>query len=328
MNVKYWVTFSALFVLLLMGYYLYLLNRQTYDIEFGISFNNVHAASLGLDWNEVYEAMMTDLQPKYVRISATWKEIEEVKGVFNFESLEWQMDVAHQHGAKVILVVGQKAPRWPECHIPAWVDYGKGESKQELLRYVEKTVLHFKDHPALEMWQVENEPFIRFQFGECERYDRKAIFDEIAIIKKLDQKHPTIVTDSGEMGLWWTAAHSGDFFGTTLYRVVRIPNGTIFRYDWLPAIVYRIKAWVTGVDMNRFFISELQAEPWFDTGDPTNTPIEVQEKTMDPDRLHKHIEFSRHVGAKRAYLWGVEWWYFMKQVHGDQRYWEIVRDIL
>jgi len=309
------------------GYYLSLLNRKTFPIEYGISFNNFHANSLGLDWKEVYETMIKDLHPKYIRISATWKEMEAQDGVFDFQDIDWQMDMAAQYGVKVILVVGQKAPRWPECHIPDWV--GKDtDAHEDLLRYVRTTVTRYKDHPALDLWQVENEPFIRFQFGECQNYDSGFIHDEIAMVKEIDPTHSTIVTDSGEMGLWWGAVHTGDYFGTTLYRIVKTNGGRTFTYDWLPAIAYRLKAVLTGVKPGRFFISELQAEPWFTNTNPTNTPIEEQEKTMNPERLKRHIEYAKHIGAQRAYLWGVEWWYFMKKEHGDERYWEIVKDVL
>lgn len=325
---KYWITYFFIFAFLAFGYYLYLLNRQTYPIDYGISFNKQYATELGLDWREVYETMMKELQPRYVRISAPWDEVEAVKGELNFEDVDWQMNMAAAHGARVILAIGQKAPRWPECHIPKWVNYEEPKAVAYLQRYVYQTVHHFRSHQALEMWQVENEPFIRFKFGECENYHKDAIYKEIQTVKGLDPLKPIIVTDSGEMGLWWGAVRAGDFFGTTMYRVVRSPRGSIFTYDWVPPVAYRIKAALTGVDFNRFFVSELQAEPWFDGSDPTDTPVDVQEETMNPMRLQKHLDYVQHIGASRAYLWGVEWWYFMREAHGDSRYWDMVKEVL
>ena len=50
---------------------LWLLSIKKYPVEYGISFNINHANSLELDWRETYLAMLDDLKPKYIRISAT-----------------------------------------------------------------------------------------------------------------------------------------------------------------------------------------------------------------------------------------------------------------
>ncbi len=304
---------------------LFLASQKKYPVSYGISFSDEYAASLGLDAREVYTAMLEELQPKYIRIAANWDEVEAVKGEYNFDSVDWKMNVAAEHGAQVVLVVGQKAPRWPECHVPEWNDYSMEESKEHLLDYVRATVERYKDHEALDVWQVENEPFIRFAFGHCEGYNEEAIYEEMDIVRELDPGRKILVTDSGELGLWTTAGHAGDLFGTTLYRVVRSPGGRIFTYDWVPAGFYKFKAKVLGIDMDRFWVAELQGEPWFADGNPQNTPIDVQEETMNPKRLAKHIDYTERIGVERAYLWGVEWWYFMKEVHGDARYWELVK---
>jgi hypothetical protein len=307
---------------------LWFASRKTYPVTFGVSFNQNHAQSLGLDWKVVYEDMLLDLQPSYVRIAAMWSEVEKDKGEFDFGDVDWMMDTAAESGAQVTLVVGQKAPRWPECHVPTWNDYEVAASRSHLLSYVEQTVERYKNHEALRMWQVENEPYIRFTFGECEGYDGEVVVEEIALVKQLDPDHPVLVTDSGELGLWRRAGKAGDVFGTTIYRVVKTPKGTVIKYDLLPAALYRIKAFLTGISLNRMIVSELQAEPWFTDSDPTSTPLEEQEQTMNPQRMKKHIDFTRRIGVSEAHLWGVEWWYFMKHVHRDSRYWEIAKEVL
>ena len=300
-------------------------SQKKYPVSYGMSFSDAYAESLGLDAREVYTAMLNELRPKYIRIAANWDEVEAVKGEYDFSTVDWKMDLAKEYGAKVLLVIGQKTPRWPECHIPAWYEYGTEESKARLLDYVRATVERYKDHEALEVWQVENEPFIRFAFGSCEGYDTEAIYEEIDIVRELDANRDILVSDSGELGLWKKAGQAGDIFGVTVYRIVRSPNGMIFTYDWLPAAFYRYKAKLLGIDMDRFWVVELQGEPWFTDGNPQNTPVEEQEKTMNPKRLAKHIDYTERIGVERAYVWGVEWWYFMKEVYGDARYWELVR---
>jgi len=301
------------------------LSQKRFDVEWGISFNQNHATSLGLDWKEVYSETLRDLKPQHIRIAAMWSEVEKVKGVYNFDDVDWMMHEANKYGTKVTLVVGQKAPRWPECHVPNWLTFDEQETEKHLFSYVENTVKRYKDHPALNIWQVENEAFINFTFGECEGFVKSVIYNEIDIVKKVDTKHKIVITDSGELSFWNKAAHAGDYFGSTLYRIVRLPKGKIFTYDWLPAGFYRAKAWILGINSERFFISELQAEPWFTSVSIQKTSIKEQEETMNIERLHQHLEYSQHVGASRVYLWGVEWWYWMRHANGDDRYWEEVK---
>ncbi len=298
---------------------------KKYPVEYGISFSSTHAEYLGLDWRQTYRAMLDELHPKYLRIAAAWNSVEKERESFDFTDVDWQMDEAAKRGTKVTLVVGQKAPRWPECHVPDWHTVTGDPAQKDLFNYVSVIVERYKNHPALERWQVENEPFIGFTFGDCAGYDRTVVDDEIKLVRTLDSGHPVVLTDSGELGRWVKASRGGDFFGTTLYRVVRTPGGHVIKYDFMPAAFYRWKAHVLGISMDRFFVAELQAEPWFMSGDPMSTPIEEQEETMNPDRLVKHLDYTERIGVSRAYLWGVEWWYFMKEKMGDVRYWDIIQ---
>lgn len=304
-------------------------SKKEFPMEIGISFSHVHAESLGLDWKEVYTAMLSELQPSYIRIAAMWNEVELEQGTFNFEQIDFMMDAAKEAGTRVVLVVGQKAPRWPECHIPTWVEHATEEEfEKHVLTYIKTVVEKYKDHDALELWQVENEPDIRFAFGECEKYNSAIVKKEIELVKQVDPQHRTMITDSGELSTWRRSHSAGDVFGTTLYRIVRTPKGKIVTYDWLPPAFYRWKAKLWGVDTQNFFIAELQAEPWFVDSTPRDTAIEEQEKTMNPERLLSHIAYAKKTGAARAYLWGVEWWYYMKAIQQDNRYWNEVKQVL
>lgn len=325
--VKY---FLIIFVSSLLGLYglLFLFSLKTYPVEFGISFNQDHAQSLGLDWKKTYLEMLTDLKPKYIRIAAMWSDVETTRGKFDFANVDFMMNEAAKNNTKVVLVVGQKAPRWPECHVPDWYKKIAATDNTYLSSYISETVKRYAHHPALEIWQVENEPFINFKFGDCLNYRPELVPDEVVLVKNLDPNHKIMITDSGELSTWYHAVRAADIFGTTLYRVVRTPGGTYFYYDWLPAGFYHLKAKLFGLNNENFFIAELQAEPWFTDSDPTNTPITEQEKSMNPDRLQKHLDYVTHIGSSRTYLWGVEWWAFMKEKKNDGRYWEMVKERL
>ncbi len=323
--------FKILFSLLLFVaiFYIYLLfySQEEYPVEYGISFNKQHAESLGLDWKANYSAMLSDLQPKYLRFSATWKEVSTISDEYNFTDIDWQMNQAAEKGVKVALVIGQKAPRWPECHIPNWsVDLSEEEYKTELLNYIKTTVERYKNHSALDIWQVENEAFIKFRFGDCEHFRKNLVYEEINLVKQIDPDHRIMITDSGELSTWREATKVGDIFGSTLYRVVMTPSGKYWNYDWLPAGFYKLKAQFWGVDLNNFYISELQAEPWFTNSDPNSTDIKEQEESMNIERLKIHLDYVKHIGVSRTYLWGVEWWYWMKEKMGDSSYWDLIKN--
>jgi len=41
--------------------------------------------------------------------------------------------------------------------------------------------------------------------------------------------------------------------------------------------------------------------------------------------LKKNIEFAKKTGLKEFYLWGGEWWYWMKEKQGRPELWEEVK---
>ena len=73
-------------------------------------------------------------------------------------------------------------------------------------------------------------------------------------------------------------------------------------------------------------MAELQAEPWF-PHNPLETPIEDHYKTMDRDKFMGNIEYTNRTNFYRAYLWGVEWWYWLKEVQGDDSVWQAAKEV-
>lgn len=320
---------TIFFIFIAVYLFLHLTSLKKYPVKYGLSFNQLHAEYLGLDWRNVYKDMILNLKPKYIRIAAMWSEVEKEKDVYNFANVDWMMDLAKENNVQVTLVIGQKAPRWPECHVPDWTSkISSDDYEKKLLSYLETTVERYKNNPALELWQVENEPFIKFKFGECDSYREDLVEKEVELVRKKDEKHWIMITDSGELSTWLKASKVGDIFGSTLYRIVRNSNGHIWTYDWLPASFYRFKAMVLKIPLERFFIAELQAEPWFTNSDPNLENIKIQEETMNINRLKKHFDYVERIGTNRVYIWGVEWWYWMKEKQNDLRYLDFIKNKL
>lgn len=301
----------------------WLFSLRTYQVEWGVSFNHTHAQWLGFDFKKMYGDILSDLRPRYVRLQATWSQVETEHGKFDFSDIDWLLDSSAAADAKVVLVMGQKAPRWPECHVPEWADSLNAEEyRQELLKYVRAIIERYKDHPALELWQVENEPFLRFKFGECESFDRDAVWEEVKEVRNLSPNKSIMITDSGELGGWRRSSKAGDILGVTLYRKVANPKGKIFDYSWFPPSFYTFRARFWGNGEEKFFISELQAEPWINDGRLADVPLVAQAETMNPDQMEKNFQYAKRTGASRVYLWGVEWWYWVKDKYGDDSLWK------
>ena len=231
------------------------------------------------------------------------------------------MSQAQERGVGVILVIGRKTPGWPECHVPGWAKEKTKEEQQEaILKLLEKIVKRYAGYSVLEYWQVENEPF--FPFGKCLWKDKNFLKKEISLVKSIDPSRQIIISDSGEFSLWFKAANYGDIVGTTMYKKAWFEELGLYIYYPFPPVYYSRKAnlvkWLFGKEVINI---ELQAEPW---GPVLNykLPLEEQRKTMDFGRFQKNIEFARKTGLNKFYLWGAEWWYWMKEKHNQPEFWQ------
>ncbi|MDD2758200.1 MAG: beta-galactosidase [Patescibacteria group bacterium] len=288
--------------------------RNTAQI-YGTNFNDEYAAFLGLDPHQTFATLLDDWGFRYIRLAVQWDVVEAQRGIYNFSELNWYMDEAAKRGAKITLVVGQKIPRWPECHPPKWAaSLSDAEYRAAIKQLIKKSVEQYKDHPALEIWQVENEPYLAF--GICRKFDKKMLESEIAMVRSIDSGHKILITDSGELSMWWKTARAGDYFGTTLYRNVWNESLGYFSYSWLSPMFYRAKLFLTGQKTANTFIAELQAEPWVPDYDIKALALSEQYKTMTPSNFKANVDYAQRVGFPRAYLWGAEWWYWMKEVKG------------
>ena len=282
-------------------------------VVYGTSFDPGYAKFLGFDPQKVFQTIVGEWQFKYVRLPAHWEAVEPELGKFNFGGLDWFMDEAGKNDVKVMLALGQKTPRWPECHLPEWArELSRKDYENALLNYEKTVIERYKDHPALEIWQLENEPFLSFG-DRCPSYSRKLLRREIAQLRAIDRGHQNLISDSGELSLWTRTSPATDLFGTTLYRRVWNPVFGYWSYDFLPIGHYRAKLWLNGRSLNTMFISELQAEPWIANGSILTNTIEEQYKSMSPAQLKKNINFANRLGVSRAYLWGAEWWYWLRE---------------
>jgi len=295
------------------------------EVIWGVTFSPKRAENLGLKWKEVYQQILKDLKVKNLRLSAYWPEIEKKKGIYDFSDLDWQIEKAKEHNVSVILALGLKLPGWPECHLPNWVkEKQKKEREKELLKLIKKIVNRYKDNPIIKYWQVENEPFLS-HFGLCPNLDRKFFKKELELVRKLD-KRKIIVTESGELSSWIGGARYGDILGITMYRMVWNKYFKYIRYPWPPIIYYlkgKLIKSLTG--LKKIIVIELQAEPWLPTS-VSNISLEKQLEIMNLKKFQETIEYARKSGFDEFYLWGVEWWYWLK-VNNHPEIWNKAKEL-
>lgn len=293
------------------------------NLSYGVSFSRFHSDELGLDWKETYLAILNDLSVRKFRFTAHWPLTEPEDGKFNFNELDFQIKEAEKVGASVILAVGRRLPGWPECHEPNWAkDLSMEEKHEKIIRYIKTVIERYKGYKNIIYWQVENEPYLTFFGLNCGELNEDFLKDEIKLVKSLDSSRPIIVTDSGEFGTWYKAYQRGDSFGTSMYLYVWWRNfiGPL-RYPITPGF-FRIKRNIINLLYGEkdSLVIELSAEPWL-LEPIINTPIETQLDRMGIDKFNEMIEFSSKTSFNTFYLWGAEWWYWMK-VNDHPEFWE------
>lgn len=314
-------------LLLLFGYFNLPGTAPREDVKLGMTFSLRYAQDLGLDWKETYLALLDDVGVKKLRLPVYWDLVEREQGRYDWSDIDWQLAEAQKRGADVILTIGQRVPRWPECHIPAWANGEEERRQAAMLHFMSKAVERYKNSSAVSMWQVENEPFLVF-FGICPPFDKKFLDQEIAFVKSLDATRKVLLTDSGELSLWVSAAKRGDVFGTTMYRHIWSPKaGGYFTYPIGPNF-FRMKELLVRMftKQENLIVIELQAEPWA-SGWIADISLEEQFRTMDEMKLRENVEYAKRVGFPEVYLWGGEWWYWMKVKKDYPALWETGKEL-
>lgn len=312
-------------VVLLLAYFNFPIKEGRKNVGLGVTFSSRYAKDIKINWQDNFLAIMDDLGVRKIRIPVYWDLVEKNPGEYDFSDLDWQIKEAMKRKAEIILVVGQKVPRWPECAIPIWAQNDDQKRKGRLLKFISVVVNRYDSESVVKFWQVENEPFLKF--GICPPLDVNLLDQEIGLVRLIDPTRKIIVTDSGELSLWIGAAERADVFGTTMYRTIWKENIGYFTYPIGPRF-FHFKKWLAHLfsGQENFIVIELQAEPWV-SGFTTQRPLEEQFQSMNANQLKENVEFAKKVGFPEVYLWGVEWWYWLKVEKGHSELWDQAREI-
>lgn len=314
-------------------FFFYLRPVPQEDINYGVTFSNKYAEEIGLNWKDAYIKIMDDLGIDNLRLIAYWDDIESTRDQYDFSDIKWQLDQASQRDIPVILTIGKKVPRYPECFPPKWWREIKDEEvrNSELLEFIGVGITELKGYSNIEKWQIENEPF--FPFGHCP-YETKysMVKREVEVVRGLDDR-PIIIQDSGEGGYWYPTFALGDYLAISMYRKIWYDfwgalggNSIYFKYP-LAHWTYKIKADITRVPYQRIIVTELQGEPW---GPELTTKLSEAEKakTMSRTDFISTLSYAQQAGFRDIYIWGAEWWLWEKEVNNNPFYWDTIKALV
>lgn len=292
------------------------------DMTLGATYSVDYAEYLGLDPVQTFEHIAEDLDLDFVRIPVYWNRIERTDDAFDFAQIDRLMALAETHDIPVVLAIGRKVPRWPECFLPEFASMlDEEELADAQLQMMQTVVERYKDHPMLMRWQVENEPYFML-FGECPTPDFNLIHREVILTRSTDANTPIQITASGEQSLYVRAARMADEVGISMYRTIHTDVFGPVTYP-IPPWTYRVKERL--IAPGRVYVSELQMEPWFGRSVHSYT-IEEQLELFSANTFEEHIQYAESVGLETVSLWGVEWWYYLKQ-KGEPSLWEAAREL-
>jgi hypothetical protein len=327
---KVFVIFLYILIIIFVIFEIFSYRPKPEKINYGTSFNVPYAIELGLDWQEAYIATLDDLGMDRVRLAAQWSFVEPQKDVYDLSALDFQLDEAEKRDVDVILSVGRRTPRWPECHVPEWASEMSDEEWQaEVSELIEIIVKRYKGYENISYWQIENEPYLEvFAFEHCGELDEEFLDAEIALVREIDENRPLLLTDSGNLGRWTEAYSRGDAFGTSVYLYFWNPYIGRFR-SILPPSFYRAKTNLMEMihGKKETFLIELSLEPWL-IQPLVKTPVETQLEMMDLERMENILEYGKKTRLENQYLWGVEWWYWLKEKKDQPEVWDFMKEYL
>lgn len=306
----------------------YIHSEQGKPLQQGVSFIPDYAQSLGVDPKATMDGLL-GIGVKQFRLVSYWSDMEQQPGQYDFSQLDWQFQKAEAAHAKVILTVGLRQPRWPECHAPNWVNINQPDSQwqPQLESFMKAVINRYKDSPSLQSYQLENEYFLK-GFGICTNFDRQRLISEYNLVKQTDPGHPIVVGRSNNAIGLPLGQPQPDEFSISVYKRVW-DAGVTHRYieypypAWYYGFLAGLQKIVTGKDM---MIGELQAEAWPPQGQTIQeTSLAEQNKSLNAERLADRFQYGRATGMRSMDLWGAEYWYYRKVNLHDPSLWNVAK---
>lgn len=306
--------------------------KETKNMQYGISWSKPYAEELGLDSLRSLEFALDDLGVRRVRLPAYWNLIEAERNKMDFSWLDEHVEAIAKRQGSVILVVGSRLPRWPECWAPDWTKgLNPEDRKREQLEYVRAVHTRYASNPAIIAWQVENEVALTI-YAKCDGLTKDLAVEEMKLVRELEGERPIhlqrpiATTDSGELSTWLSFANEIDSKGVSVYRVLDNPFLGVFRHKLIPPWFYGRKAMLVRPFTKDIYVSEFQMEPWASKPLKTLSNEELF-KTFDLKQQQDNLWYAKNLGLDRVDFWGAEWWLWMKDKRDYPAIWERMKPV-
>lgn len=305
----------------------YMRSQQSKPYLVGVSYIGEYATYLGLDPHKTLDELL-GIGIKHFRLVSYWDSIEPEPGQYNYKGLDWQFNEIQKAGGTVTLAIGLRQPRWPECHVPAWVNTTQPENAwyPALKKFIQKTVNRYKNKQGLISYQLENEYFLH-SFGKCQNYSRQRLTSEYNMVKRLDPNHPIVLNRSLSIFGIATSQPVPDKYGISIYRhTYNVIFDQYVRYPF-PAWYYSFMAGLQQIVNGKpTIIHEFQDEPWPPgTQAILDTTFAEQNKTFTAKTFSQHQKFAHATGIRTVYFWGAPYWYYRKVTLHDPSVWNAAK---
>ncbi|HUD19041.1 MAG TPA: hypothetical protein VMR81_01160 [Patescibacteria group bacterium] len=330
--------------------------------ELGTTFSPQQCEYLGFSKDQTRQAFreILFLEPSVIRLCGQWNRLEPQQGRMDFRELDWLINVSLQKGVTVALTVGLKAPRYPEFHIPAWLEQqmtlepfiGKravdtnSKLTDATLSFVQKTVEHVKGAHNITHIQVENEPLAPVTFVGGWFISEGFLRREMAVVQEVKRQDQRTLLTLGALPIpipisgvddeqqIIISMELADDIGLDVYNNVSV--GTYAAFPLIkklyvkPLLVYfdnKLARWHRQLEQagKQTWITESQAEPWEQGGyvhlEKTNYP------SSDPEQAQKLAQSLIKTGYSPILLWGSEYWYWHK-VNGNTSWWDAMEKFM
>ena len=332
----------------LVGYFGWYATAPVGTPEYGINFSCKRTQHLGQPCAALFARTLDELGVRYVRLSLYWSDVETRPGFYDFRSIDRLLAIADERGVRVTVTIGMKAQRYPEFWFPTWLREAANLApdgypednplvRQALFPYLAAAARHVGAHPAVEALQVENEPFVHFE-GHANgwRIRKEFLVREIEAVRAADPgQHPIAVSHASWLrrdDTWRWIVEQADILAQSVYT--KRQRGP---WPWLYIFPYRLgpftpdlpdQARVAARDGGQLWITELQAEPFEQpTVDIRRIPTH-EAASFSLRWFHKNVRLANRSGATRVYLWGAEWWAYLRDVRHEPELWEAARALL
>lgn len=301
----------------------YKISHQSLPMKWGTSWSFKYAREIGVDPYLGLTASLSDLGIDRVRLMSYWDMHEPQMDSYDWRELDWQIAEANKYGIEVVLAIGLRQPRWPECHQPEWAkDLEKSLWKEQLYDYIVAVVNRYDDQVS--EYQLENE-FHLDAFGICPDHDRQRLIEEFDLVKSITNK-PVAMSRSTNIPNFPLGQPQPDAYGLSLYK--RFWNGPTKSYLEFPTVPWYYSFLAAGNNIlhpnKPVFIHELQAEPFGPRGTADISQTEAS-RSMDVERLRRRLEFAHNTGIRTIDIWGSEWHYAKMVNDQDPAYWQTVQ---